>query len=75
MTKRSVEVVQRRYNTCVRPQKVLKTNFNTTAVAAVVAAMLIRKYNLGPLNRFSFVYKKEPLVRICLIQRECGHYG
>lgn len=28
---------------------------NTTEVAAVVAALLIRKYILGPSNRFSFV--------------------
>lgn len=34
---------------------------NTVEVAAVVAALLIRQYNLGPSNRFSFVYKRSRL--------------
>ena len=34
---------------------------NTAEVAAVAAALLIRKYNLGSSSRFSFVYKRSRL--------------
>lgn len=34
---------------------------NTAEVAAVGAVLLIRKSNLGPLNRFSFMYKRSRL--------------
>lgn len=34
---------------------------NTAEAAAVVAALLIRKHNLGPSKRFSFVYTRSRL--------------